>query len=461
MTDAPRMASPSRLTAGAAKLLSGGLRPAELPPRVQAAIAAQQDASERLIGWFQLAVVCVFGTLYALSPKTFADDAAFAPVPWALGAYLAFTVIRLVLAHRGRIGPAMLYASVVFDMSLLLGLIWSFHLQYDQPPSFYLKSPTLLYVFIFIALRALRFEARYVVAAGLAAAAGWFGFAWYAVAADDGGMVTRDYILYMTSNSVLIGAEFDKIISILVVTAILTVAIGRARHLLIRSVAEGQAAQELSRFFSPEIAERITASDEAVSAGSGQTRDAAILFCDIRGFTDFSHSHEPDEIIAMLTEYQRLLVPILQENGGAIDKFMGDGIMATFGAALPSATHAADACRAVDALMAAADRWNRERVAGGQPELRVGAAVAAGRIIFGAVGNENRLEYTVIGDAVNLAAKLEKATKAERCRALTMRETYEAARAQGYRPAGGEPRLLAGRNVEGVEEPVDLVVLAG
>lgn len=89
----------------------------------------------------------------------------FAPVPWALGIYFVFTLVRLVLAYRGGVGPAVLYLSIVLDMCLLLGLIWSFHLQYQQPPSFYLKSPTLLYVFIFIALRALWFEARYVVAA--------------------------------------------------------------------------------------------------------------------------------------------------------------------------------------------------------------------------------------------------------------------------------------------------------
>ncbi len=450
------MPSPGRLAA-----LLRGLFPgrAELPARVQAAIAAQQDASERLIGWFQLAVVAAFGTLYALSPKTFADEAEFAPVPWALGTYLVFTVVRLVLAHRGRIGATVLYLSVIFDMGLLLGLIWSFHLQYMQPPAFYLKSPTLLYVFIFIALRALRFEARYVVAAGLFAAAGWCGFAWYAATANAGGMVTRDYVQYMTSNSILIGAEFDKVISILVVTAILAVAIGRARGLLVRSVAEGQAARDLSRFFSPEIAERITASEEAVSAGSGQVRDAAVLFCDIRGFTDFSHTHEPDRIIAMLTEYQRRMVPVLQRHGGAIDKFMGDGIMATFGAALPSGTCAADACRAVDAVAAEAAGWNAERAARGEPELRVGAATAAGRVVFGAVGDENRLEYTVIGDAVNLAAKLEKATKTERCRGLTTRETYETARAQGYRPPDGERETLPGRRVEGLDDPVDLVAL--
>ena len=405
------------------------------PARVQAAISAQQDASERLIGWFQLAVVVIFGLLHAASPKTLAADADFAPVPWALGIYFVFTIIRL-----------------------LLGLIWSFHLQYQQPPSFYLKSPTLLYVFIFIALRALRFEARYVVAAGLVAAAGWTGLASYAIYTTGTEMVTRDYVYYMTNNAVLVGAEFDKIISILLVTAIIAVAINRAWNLLNRSVTEGQAAQDLSRFFSPEIADQITASEEAVSAGSGQTREAAILFCDIRGFTSFSNTHQPNEVIAMLADYQHQIVPILQKHGGTIDKFMGDGIMVTFGAALPTETFAADALRAVDELMLGADLWNAGRVAAGEPELRVGAAVASGRLIFGAVGDASRLEYTVIGDAVHLAAKLEKATKDQKVRAHTTRETYETALAQGYAPPDAKVQRMA-QAVDGVDAPMDLVVL--
>jgi adenylate cyclase len=312
---------------------------------------------------------------------------------------------------------------------LLLGLIWSFHLQYQQPPSFYLKSPTLLYVFIFIALRALRFEARYVVAAGLVAAAGWTGLASYAIYTTGTEMVTRDYVYYMTNNAVLVGAEFDKIISILLVTAIIAVAINRARNLLNRSVIEGQAAQDLSRFFSPEIADQITASEEAVSAGSGQAREAAILFCDIRGFTSFSNTHQPNEVIAMLADYQHQIVPILQKHGGTIDKFMGDGIMVTFGAALPTETFAADALRAVDELMLGADLWNA-----------------------------SRLEYTVIGDAVNLAAKLEKATKDQKVRAHTTRETYETALAQGYVPPDAKDQRTA-QAVDGVDAPMDLVVL--
>jgi adenylate cyclase len=96
-------------------------------------------------------------------------------------------------------------------------------------------------------LRALRFEARFVVLAGLVAALGWALLALYAVSGPDGmKMITRDYVLYMTSNSGLIGAEIDKIVSILTVTAIIAVATGRARRLLIRAVVDGATAHDLA-----------------------------------------------------------------------------------------------------------------------------------------------------------------------------------------------------------------------
>ncbi len=443
------------------RLRAGSDRYRNLPIRVLRTIADQQDASERLIGWFQLAVVVIFGLLYLVSPKTFSPDAPFAPVPWVLSAYFLFTVLRLALSYRGTVPDAVLYASTVIDMLLLLGLIWSFHIQYMQPPSFYLKAPTTLYVFIFIALRALRFEARFVIVAGVVAALGWTVLAGYALyAGQEPGVLTRDYVLYMTTNAILIGAEFDKIISILTVTAIIAVAITRARRLLVRSVAEGTAVADLSRFFSPEIAQQITASEEAVAVGQGQVREAAILNCDIRGFTTYANTVAPNVLIGTLTAYQRLLVPLIQDHGGAIDKFMGDGILATFGAAVPTETYAADALRAVDAIMDAAASWNREREAAGLAPLGIGAAVATGRIIFGAVGDDTRLEYTVIGEPVNLSAKLEKHTKAERVRALADRDTYERALRQGFSP-GRTVAALEARRIEGITDPVDLVVLAG
>lgn len=431
----------------------------QLPERVTDAIRAQQDASERLIGWFQLAVVVIFGSLYVVSPKMSAQG-GIVLVPWVLSLYLLFTLLRLWIAHRSRLGPALLYLSTVIDISLLFVLIWSFHLQYAQPPSFYLKAPTLLYVFIFIALRALRFEARYVLVGGVAAAAGWLVLAGYAMYVTGGmKMVTRDYAHYMTSNSILIGAEFDKVISILLVTVIIAVAIRRARVLLVRSVAEGAAVKDLSRFFAPEIANRITVADHEIQAGEGQARNAAVLICDIRGFTVFAKQTTPDELMRTLSEYQHRMVTVIQDNGGTIDKFMGDGVMATFGAAKPSDTFAADALRALDAVIEASREWSEEREARGKPALRVGCAVATGPIIFGAVGDETRLEYTVIGDAVNLAAKLENQTKAEKVRGVCETAAFEQALKQGYKPAG-TPERRAARTVEGLETPVDLVVLA-
>ena len=432
-----------------------------LPERVVRAIRIQQDASERLVGWFQLAVVLLFGMLYLVSPKTFSTEKTFALVPWVLAIYLLFTIIRIALAYHSRMTGPLLYISVIFDMGLLLGMIWAIHIQYHQPPSFYLKVPTLLYVFIFIALRALRFEARYVIAAGGVAAAGWFAMAAYALTASgDSEMVTRDYVYYLTSNSILIGAEFDKIITILTVTVIIAVAIHRAQRLLVRSVAESTAARDLSRFFSPEIARQITAAEQEVAVGEGQLREAAILMVDIRGFTRLASVIKPDELICLLADYQSLLIPIIQRNGGSIDKFLGDGIMATFGAAVTSDQFAADAVKTVDEIMTAANSWAAELQAANRPLLKIGAAIATGKIVFGAVGDATRMEYTVIGDAVNLAAKLEKHTKSEGVDALCTAAAFETAQQQGYRPPH-ELEKRFGRDVKGVEKPIDIVILAG
>lgn len=432
----------------------------QIPERVHNAIAAQQKASEKLVGWVQLAVVLFFGLLYVVSPKTFSRDMTFEPVPWFVAVFLGFTLVRLYLAYRRSLPAPMLYLSVVIDISLLLGMIWSFHLQYEQPPPFYLKSPTLLYVFIFIALRALRFEARYVIFAGLAAAVGWAGMALYAIlASGPANAITRDYVAYLTANRVLIGAELEKVVIILAVTAILAVAINRANRMLIRAVAEKTAAHDLARFFSPEIARQITTAEQEITVGTGQVRDAAILMADIRGFTRLATTVAPDDLICLLAEYQARLVPIIQRHGGTIDKFMGDGIMATFGAAVTSPTFAADALKAVDDIMESVAAWGVELPQEGKPPLKVGAAVATGRIIFGAVGDETRLEYTVIGDAVNLSAKLEKHTKSEGVRALCTAETFEIAARQGYRsPLNSTQRIS--RQIEGVDRPIDIVILA-
>lgn len=419
-----------------------------------------QDRSEILIGWVQLAVVGAFGTLYAISPKTFPAEVEFTPIPWVLSAYLVFTLGRLYLAYRWRLPRWFLALSVVADVALLLGTIWSFHLQYMQPAAFYLKAPTLLYLFIFIALRTLRFEPFYVILAGVASALGWLFMVGYALMFDPmAAPLTRDYVFYLTGNAVLIGAEFDKIISILMVTAILAVAIVRARRLLVEAVRDSLANRELSRFFARDVADRITDLDVEIEAGHGETREATVVAVDMRGFSQLATEISPDALMDTLAEYQKTIVPVLQDHGGSIDKFLGDGILATFGATRPSDTAAADALRAVETVIEAAKTWRAERLSRGLPAPRVGVAAAAGPVVFGAVGDQSRLEYTVIGSAVNLAAKLEKHTKIEKVTGLTDATTRQVALHQGWtprHPVEDRPR----RTVADLGEPVDLVAFA-
>ena len=430
-----------------------------LPRRVFATIGSHDDASEVLIKIIQLLIFLVFGFLYSIAPKTDAGT-AFALAPYTIGLYLALTAVGLVWALNRRLPDWAVYVSIFFDMSILMALIWSFHVQYQQPPSFYLKVPTLLYIFIFIALRALRFRARFVVAAGLLAAIGWLAMIAYVVFSDPGNtMVTRNYVQYLTSNSILLGAEFDKVISILMVTAVLALVLRRGRRLLVQAVAEQAAAQDLSRFFDASVATRIRGTDDRIVAGEGVVRKAAVLNVDIRGFTILAAAMEPGAVMQLLAEYQRRLVPVIQTCGGTIDKFLGDGIMATFGAATVSDTCAADALRAIDAVIAEAADWAAEREAEGAPTLLINASVASGPIVFGAVGDENRLEYTVIGAAVNLSAKLEKFNKDLGVRAVTTAETFDLAVAQGFDP--GRPCETRSGRIPGVADEQSIVVLHG
>ena len=441
------------------EMLFGIADEAALPARVKDLIRRAQEESEILIGWVQLAGVVFFALVYTIAPKTFDSEVMFAPVPWALGFYFVFTVIRLYLAIKRRLPHWMIALSVVIDMTVLLVTIWSFHLQYDQPPGLSLKAPTLLYIFILIALRTLRFEVRYVLFAGATAIIGWLILLGYAIIkSPSDNVITRDYVRYITSMDILIGGEVDKILSILAVTVVLAVALARARHILVRSVAEHAAVSDLSRFFAPDVAARITASETLVRAGQGETRHAAILYLDIRGFTALAHRMPADQVMTLLAEYQSRMVPVIQRHGGSIDKFLGDGILATFGAAMTTETYAADAIAAAKDILVELVEWNRQRVAARADPLRMGVGVAVGSVVFGAVGDDTRLEYTVIGDAVNLAAKLEKHCKVEAVQALTTASAMARARDQGYVLAADHD-ILPARGIEGVDETLDLAVI--
>lgn len=238
------------------------------PERVLQTIGRQQRQSELLIAIVQMLVILTFITLYAVAPKP-QDQAMLDSITFkVIIAYACFSVVRLALCIRGFMPGWFLALSVIADVALLMILIWGFHIEYRQPAGFYLKAPTLLYVFIFIALRALRFDVGFLLLTGISAAVGWLYLVYYAATFDSlEDPITRSYVEYITSSKVLRGAEFDKVITILMTTVILAVAVIRARRLLVLAAAEGAAAHDLKRFFAPEIAQTITASEMQIQPG--------------------------------------------------------------------------------------------------------------------------------------------------------------------------------------------------
>jgi adenylate cyclase len=302
-----------------------------------------------------------------------------------LGLYFLFTFIRLALSYRSSLSNWFLTLSVIVDIGLLMVLIWSFHIQYMQPASFYLKSPTMIYVFIFISLRTLRFDPRYILLAGATAAIGWLILVFYVIWSERGqSMITRDYVTYLTSNSILIGAEIDKIIAIVLVSTVLAIAVLRAQRSFTRAVTDEIAASELSRFISPEVAARITHANQQIKPGDGEAARATIMFTDIEGFSGVSEKLSPQELAAMLNEYF-----------AATSNVKADP------------DHALNAVRtAIDITRVCTETTFCH---GGRLKTRCG--INTGDIVIGAVGSENRLTFTVHGDNVNIAARLEQLNK--------------------------------------------------
>ncbi len=159
------------------------------------------------------------------------------------------------------------------------------------------------------------------------------------------------------------------------------------------------------RYFAPNVAADI-AQQEAVIRLGGERRPVTVLFSDIRGFTTMAESMGPDAIAQLLSEYFSEMVEVIFEHGGTLDKFVGDAIMALWGAPI---SHPGDPDRALQAavtMQQVIGELNRRWAAAGRPEIGVGIGINHGEVFAGNIGSHRRLEYTVIGDAVNVAARL-------------------------------------------------------
>jgi adenylate cyclase len=183
------------------------------------------------------------------------------------------------------------------------------------------------------------------------------------------------------------------------------VAIERARlneHIRTERVVRNR----LERYHSPAVIEAVLEDPERKDAPVA-ARETSILFADIVGFTPRCESLSPEEVAAFLNQFFSLAADAIFEHGGTLDKFIGDEVMAFFGAPLPQPDHAERAVRSAMALMASLARWNDERRTEGLDPVQVRVAVHSGPVVVGDIGSETRVDYTVLGNTVNVAARIE------------------------------------------------------
>jgi PAS domain S-box-containing protein len=162
------------------------------------------------------------------------------------------------------------------------------------------------------------------------------------------------------------------------------------------------------RYVSGEVRDAILAGEGMLG---GEEREVSVLFCDLRDFTAMSASTEPQALVAMLNRYFTCMVRAIRDHHGVVDKFIGDAIMAVFGAPWPDESHALNAVAAARAMLRELETFNAEQRARGLPPFRLGVGIAAGKVVAGNLGSEQRMEYTVVGDTVNLASRIEALTK--------------------------------------------------
>lgn len=165
--------------------------------------------------------------------------------------------------------------------------------------------------------------------------------------------------------------------------------------------------EAFGQFVTPEVAEYVLAHPQDFLK-RGERKEVTVLFADVRSFTPFSARVPPEEVVSALNDLSTLVIDAIQREGGILNKFIGDGLMALFGAPVPSKDHARAAARAALRARDAVEAQSESRRKLGQDPLRIGIGLNTGDVVAGCVGTKGRAEYSVIGHAVNLAARLEK-----------------------------------------------------
>jgi adenylate cyclase len=214
---------------------------------------------------------------------------------------------------------------------------------------------------------------------------------------------------FLDPNEVHLPGRIQEVVIFLIVAGILAVGGWRTKQLLIRQAAAARERSNLARHFPPTIVDSLALSDQPL--GEVRSQPVAVMFTDIIGFTQFAERQSPQQVIALLRELHSRLERAVFDHHGTLDKFLGDGVMATFGTPESGPHDALNAVNCARAMVQSMDEWNAQRAAAGEEPIALSIGVHYGEVVLGDVGSERRLEWAVLGDTVNVASRLEVLTR--------------------------------------------------
>jgi len=378
--------------------------------------------------WAALAVIAVF--------------IAFLNPDWTVLYYeavlLAFALLGWAQLKAGQVGQSRRELVLIFlDLVLLavVGLLPNPFQEQLWPSAMQYRFDNFLYFFVILAGASLAYSWRTLIAIGtwtfgiwLLGLAGviFFGFTDPQLTANISA-TTAEYSgmqSFIDPNNPMIGIRFQEVIVFVIVAGILALNGWRHNQLLLRQASATRERENLARHFPPNIVDQLAGQNQPFAAIRSQP--VAVLFADIVGFTRMAEQGEPEKVVALLREYHRRLEAAVFNNSGTLDKFLGDGIMATFGSPLTGPNDAGNALKCANDMVTAIDQWNVERKAGGEAPINLSVGIHYGEVILGDIGSERRLEFATLGDTVNVAARLEELTRTMNTKVIVSNDLIEA-----------------------------------